>query len=106
VAAFRRGISALSKFVARYTPECSRLIAKLPPDIKRLVRSTIDALLTNHGMGTVLTGELDGYHSYRVRRYRIIYRVNEEESCLEVYHVCHRRDVYETMRWLLLRKSQ
>ena len=56
-------------------------------------------------MGTELTGELDGFRSYRIKRYRIIYRVNEEESCLEVYHVGHRRDVYETLRSLLARKS-
>jgi mRNA interferase RelE/StbE len=96
----------LSKFFARYTPECSRLISKLLPEIKRLVRSTIDALLTKRDMGTELTGELEGYRSYRVRRYRIIYRVNEDDSCLEVYHVGHRRDVYETLRSLLLRKTQ
>jgi mRNA interferase RelE/StbE len=96
----------LSKFFARYTPECSRLISKLLPEIKRLVRSTIDALLTKRDMGTELTGELEGYRSYRVRRYRIIYRVNEDDSSLEVYHVGHRRDVYETLRSLLLRKTQ
>lgn len=95
----------MSKFFARCTPECSRLIAKLPPEIKRFVRSAIDAVLANHEIGTELTGELDGYRSYRVRRYRIIYRVNEKESCLEVYHVGHRRDVYEILRSLLSRKS-
>jgi len=105
VAADGRGISALSKFSARYTPECARLISKLPPEIKRLVRSTIDALLAKLKMGTELTGELDGYCSYRVRRYRIIYRVNEEESCVEVYHVGHRRDVYQTLRSLLSRRN-
>jgi mRNA interferase RelE/StbE len=105
VVAAGRGVSPLSKFSSRYTPECSRLIAKLPPDIKRLVRSTLDALLAKPEMGTELTGELDGYRSYRVRRYRIIYRVNEEESCLEVYHVGHRRDVYQTLRSLLSRRN-
>jgi addiction module RelE/StbE family toxin len=96
----------LSKFFARYTPECSRLIAKLPSEIKRLVRSTVDALLRKHETGTALTGELDGYRSYRVRRYRIIYRVNQDDSCLEAYHVGHRRDVYETLRSLLSRKNR
>ena len=96
----------MSKFFTRYTPECSRLISKLLPEIKRLVRSTIDVLLTKHDMGTELTGELEGYRSYRVRRYRIIYRVNEDDSCLEVYHVGHRRDVYQTLRSLVLRKSR
>ena len=95
----------MSKFFARYTPECARLIAKLPPEIKQLVRSTIDALLVKPTMGTELTGELDGYCSYRVRRYRIIYRMNEEESCIEVYHVGHRRDVYQILRSLLARRN-
>jgi mRNA-degrading endonuclease RelE of RelBE toxin-antitoxin system len=40
-----------------------------------------------------------------VRRYRIIYRVNEEEFCIEVYHVGHRRDVYQTLRSLLSRRD-
>jgi len=91
----------LSKFSARYTPECSRLIAKLPPEIKRLVRSSVDTLLAKPKSGTELTGELDGYYSYRVRRYRIIYQVNETETSIDVYHVGHRRDVYETLRSLL-----
>ena len=95
----------MSKVFARYTPECARLISKLPPEIKRLVRSTIDTLLVKPEMGTELTGELDGYRSYRVRRYRIIYRINEEDSCIEVYHVGHRRDVYETLRSLLSRRN-
>ena len=95
----------MSKFSARYTPECARLIAKLPPEIKRLVRATVDTLLETPEIGTELTGELDGYCSYRVRRHRIIYRVNEEDSCIDVYHVGHRRDVYETLRSLLSRKN-
>ena len=95
----------MSKFSARYTPECARLIFKLAPEIKRLVRATVDTLLEKPKMGTELAGELDGYCSYRVRRHRIIYRVNEEDSCIDVYHVGHRRDVYETLRSLLSRKD-
>ena len=95
----------MSKPFVRYTPECARLISKLPPEIKRLVRSTVDTLLAKPKVGTELTGELDGYRSYRVRRYRIIYRINEEDSCIEVYHVGHRRDVYETLRSLLSRRN-
>lgn len=77
----------LSKFTARYTNECARLIAKLPPEIRRLVRSTIDAFLAKPEIGTELTGELDSYRCHRVRRYRIIYQINEDESCVAVYHV-------------------
>ena len=101
MATIRRGISALSKFSARFTPECARLISKLPPDIKPLVRSTVDSLLAKPTIGTELAAELDGYWSYRVRRYRIIYRINEEECYIEVYHVGHTREVYEVLRSIL-----
>jgi mRNA-degrading endonuclease RelE of RelBE toxin-antitoxin system len=95
----------LSKFSARYTPECARLISKLPPEIKRLVRSTIDALLKDPTVGTELTGEVEGSRSIRMRRHRIIYRVNTDKSCIEVYHIGHRRDVYEALRSMLSRRQ-
>ncbi len=95
----------MSKFSARYTRECARVISKLAPEIKRLVRSTIDTPLDKPKIGTELTGELDGYYSYRVRRYRIVYRVNDDESCIDIYHVGHRHDVYETLRSLLSRRN-
>jgi addiction module RelE/StbE family toxin len=95
----------LTKFGVRYTPECARLISKLPPEVKRLVRSAIDSLRAKPTTGTELTGEFEGYRSQRVRRYRIIYGINETESFIEVYHVGHRRDVYETLRSLLLSRD-
>jgi mRNA interferase RelE/StbE len=95
----------LSNLSARFTRESARLISKLPPEIEPLVRSSVDRLLSKPTIGTELTGELDGYRSYRVRRYRIIYRVTENESYIEIYHVGHRRDVYETLRALVLQKT-
>lgn len=95
----------MTKLRARYTPECARRIARLPPEIKRLVRSNIDSLLIKPSSGTELTGDLEGYRSLRVRRYRIIYRINEAESHIEFYFVGHRRDVYETLRSLLATRN-
>ena len=73
----------MNKFGVRYTPECARLISKLSPEVKRLVRSAIDSLRAKPTTGTELTGELAGYRSQRVRRYRIIYRINETEFCID-----------------------
>jgi len=92
----------LKSYRVRFTPEASRLIARLPPEGKKLVRSAINELLKAPYQGSELTGEFAGYRSLKPRRYRIIYRVNEEESLLEIYHVGHRRDVYETLRALLM----
>lgn len=85
----------------RFTPESSRLIAKLPPEVKKLVRSAVDDLRQDPYAGSELAGEFTGYRSLKVRRYRVIYRLSDDESSLEIYHVGHRRDVYETLRLLL-----
>jgi mRNA interferase RelE/StbE len=85
----------------RFTAEAARLIAKLPPEIKQLIRSAIDDLRDDPNKGAELTGEFAGYRSLKSRRYRIIYQLNEEERALDIYHVGHRRDVYESLRVLL-----
>lgn len=91
----------MKSYRVRFTPEASRLIAKLPPEVKRVIRSAIDDLRNNPYKGSELSGEFAGYRSLKPKRYRIIYRVNEEASFLEVYHVGHRRDVYEALLTLL-----
>jgi addiction module RelE/StbE family toxin len=92
----------LKKAACRFTPEAARLIATLPPDIRKLVRSSIDTLLTKPYAGSELTGELEGYRTLKAKRYRIIYRLNDTETRIEIYLVGHRRDVYDTLRSLLL----
>jgi addiction module RelE/StbE family toxin len=91
----------LTRYRVRLTPEASRLIARLSPEVKRLIRSAIDDLRRDPYAGSELHGELAGYFSFRIRRYRIIYRVRENDSSLDVYYVGHRRDIYETFRVLL-----
>lgn len=91
----------MKKTACRFTPEAARLIAKLPPEIKKLVRYSIDTLLAKPHAGSELTGELEGYRSLKAKRYRIIYRLNDAESSIEIYLVGHRRDVYDTLRSLL-----
>jgi mRNA-degrading endonuclease RelE of RelBE toxin-antitoxin system len=85
----------------RFTTEAARLIAKLPPEIKQLVRAAVDDLREHPRKGSELAGELAGYRSLKSRRYRIIYRMNDADHSLEIYHVGHRRDVYESLRALL-----
>jgi addiction module RelE/StbE family toxin len=92
----------LRKAAASFTPEAARLIAALPPEIKKLVRSSIDELLTKPQAGSELTGEFEGYRSLKAKRYRIVYRLNEAQTRIEIFFVGHRRDVYETLRSILL----
>lgn len=86
---------------ARYTPEAATIIRKLHPTVKAAVRSGIDELMKAPLAGHELQFELSGFRSFRIARYRIIYRINEEESCVEIHYVGPRRDVYESIRNLL-----
>jgi mRNA interferase RelE/StbE len=94
----------LRKTTCRFTPEAARVLATLPPEIKRLVRSSIDSLLAKPQAGSELTGELDGYRSLKAKRYRIIYRLDDTGTAIEIYLVGHRRDVYDALRSLLLKQ--
>lgn len=96
----------MKKIPCRFTPEAARLIATLPPETKKLVRSSIDSLLAKPNSGSELTGDLAGYRSLKAKRYRVIYRLNDAEATVEIYLVGHRRDVYDTLRSLLLDVKQ
>ena len=96
----------MKKTACRFTPEAARLIARLRPEIQKLVRASSDILLEKPHTGSELTGDLEGYRSFKAKRYRIIYRLNDAETSIEIYLVGHRRDVYETLRCLLLGVKQ
>ena len=86
----------------RFTPEAAGLISKFHPENKKLIKAAIKELRRDPHLGDDLQEELSGFKSYKLKRYRILYRVNEEEeNFLEIYYVGHRSDVYEQFRLLL-----
>jgi len=86
----------------RYTLEAADRIRKLHPQVKHEIRQGIKVLLVSPLNGHTLQFELAGLRSYRIRTYRIIYRLNDDESCLDIVFVGPRRSVYEELRTLLL----
>ena len=78
-----------------YSETSRKQIVELHPELKSVVRSRLDKLRKDPFMGKGLERELSGYRSLRARRYRIIYKVNEEKESLEIHYVGHRKDVYE-----------
>ena len=85
----------------KFTPEAARLLAKLHPEGKKLIKSGLDELRENPFMGDDLEQELSGFKSLKIKRYRVLYAIDEEGKVIQVYYVGHRRDVYEQFRDLL-----
>lgn len=77
--------------------EVAETVRRLPPGIKRALRAAIRHLAMNSTAGDALHGELEGRFKYRVRRYRIVYRIDRSARVLHIIAVDHRRSVYEDL---------
>jgi mRNA-degrading endonuclease RelE of RelBE toxin-antitoxin system len=91
----------MKKFGMRYTPETSRLLSKLHPENKKLIRAALENLRKNPYAGSDLQEELHGFKSFKLKRYRVLCNINEEENIIQIFHIGHRKDVYQQFRHLL-----
>jgi mRNA interferase RelE/StbE len=91
----------MAAYRAAVRAPAAEVIRRLPPGIKRAVRSAIGEGLANPASGEPLHGELDGFWKYRVRRFRVIYQVDREKRLVNVLAVGERRSIYEEVAELL-----
>jgi len=56
------------------SPEVDRSISGLHPHLRRKMRAAADALAADHAVGKALREELQGYFSFRIGGYRLVYR--------------------------------
>ena len=97
----------MKKWKMRFAPESSRLLSKLHPENKKLIKQALTELRIDPHIGKDLQEELWGFKSLRLKHYRIIYNIDEDKSFIQIYHIGRRRDVYEQLKRLLaeLQKS-
>ena len=85
----------------KLTPESARVLSKFHPENKKQIKASLKILRQDPNTGTDLQEELSGFKSYKFKRYRILYKIDEENNCIRVYHIGHRSDVYEQFKVLL-----
>ena len=81
-----------------YSETSRKQIRRLHPQIKSPIKSSIERLQENPFTGKRLEKEISGYLSIRMKRFRIIYKINEDDHNVEIHHVGHRKDIYELFR--------
>ena len=104
----------MKKFGMKFTPETTRIIAKLHPrpprlsesdggqaENKKLIKQALVELRENPYAGSDLQEELYGFKSFKLRRFRVLYNINEEKNIIQIFHIGHRKDVYEQFHRLL-----
>jgi mRNA interferase RelE/StbE len=91
----------MKEFRVRFTPEAARCISRLHPDQKKIVGDALDQLRREPYAGDDLQEELIEFKSFKPKRFRIIYSVDNDNGVVQVFYVGHRRDVYDQFRILL-----
>jgi len=88
----------------RIPSDTLEFLKTLHPDIKKKLKAGLVEIAENPLSGKALKEELEGLRSFRVGKYRIVYR--EEPSALEIIAAGVRETIYEdTLRKLLKEKD-
>ena len=86
----------------RVPGDVASLVQGLHPDLTRKLRAALDAIIADPSVGKALRDELAGLRSYRIGRFRLVYRV--AGSIIEIVAVGPRASIYEET-WRRVRRD-
>jgi mRNA interferase RelE/StbE len=84
-------------FEVRETDDANADIQQLPLDIRFRIQTLYQRLARWPDVSGVksLRGNLQGAYRLRTGDYRVLFRVERNAKRIVVFHIAHRRDVYE-----------
>ena len=71
-----------------------------------IVHSAVRPITPNPEYGAPLKREPDGLRKYRVRRFHIVYGVDQKKRIIQLMAVSHRQSVYEELTERFRRKTR
>ena len=89
----------------RVPDEVVALIRGCHPQLKRKIKAGIRQILTEPESGISLKDEMAGLESYRISRFRIIYRVTSQQT-IDIIAVGPRKNIYEETYRLIKKESE
>ena len=89
-------------FRLRMPEEKADFIRSLHPDIRRKVKAALGAIVSDPDAGKSVRDELKGLRSFKVGRFRIIYR-EPSRSIIDIVAISPRKTIYEET-YRLIRK--
>ncbi|MDA2918339.1 type II toxin-antitoxin system RelE/ParE family toxin [Desulfobacterota bacterium AH_259_B03_O07] len=91
-----------STYRIRITDRVAEFIRGMHPHLKRKMKASLKIIVSNPSGGKALKDELSELRSFRVSRFRIIYRVHSD--VVEIVTIGPRERIYEET-FLILRKE-
>ena len=78
----------------RIPDDIAGLIRGMHPHLKRKIKASLQTILNNPNAGKYLKDELEGLWSFRVNKFRIIYRIADKKQ-IEIIAIGPRKHIYE-----------
>jgi mRNA interferase RelE/StbE len=88
----------------RVPDEIVALIRGCHPQLKRKIRAGLQHIMAEPESGKSLKDELEGLKSYRISRFRIIYRVSSKQT-IDIVAVGPRKTIYEETYRIIKKES-
>ena len=89
----------------RVLEEIVSFIRGCHPLLKRKIRAGLQHILSEPGSGKFLKDELEGFRSYRISRFRIIYRISSRKI-IDVVAIGPRKTIYEETYRIIKKESK
>ena len=87
-------------------PLIEEKIRILPPSLKSQIRSGLEAIQEDPHIGKLLKDGLKGLWSYRVNRYRIVYRIDHRVIEIQIIDLGPRTIIYDRiLTWVRRSRS-
>ena len=83
------------------TPTAIHSFNSLHPEVKKQFKDALCTLKENPYSGKLLREELNFFRSFKIKRYRVIYQVDNDLQHIVIVALGHRRDIYEVTTKLL-----
>jgi mRNA-degrading endonuclease RelE of RelBE toxin-antitoxin system len=81
-----------------YSETSRNQIRALNPELKPIVKRSIEKLEEDPFLGKAVERDLSGYRSLRTRRFRVLYKLDDESRTVQIHYVGPRKDVYELFK--------
>ncbi len=89
----------------KISDETAKLVRTLHPDLKRKVKAALQTVLNNPLSGKVLKDELEGLQSFKVGKFRVVYKPATGKGIIEIVAIGPRKTIYEETLRLLQREK-
>ena len=93
-----------TQYKIRTPDEIVNFIRRAHPQLKRKIKSALKLIITDPDVGKSLKDELKGLKSFRVSRFRVIYRI-ASKRVIELIAIGPRKTIYEETYRIIKREK-